>query len=59
MAEPVDYEVLEQHYGDKQYWRGDTRTAEPHVVKHLVDLKILKVKPAPKPEPKKEAKNGG
>ncbi|TXC73960.1 hypothetical protein FSZ31_04360 [Sphingorhabdus soli] len=35
------FKVLREHRGDKQYSEGDTRTAEPSVVAHLVDAGIL------------------
>ncbi|MQU72346.1 hypothetical protein [Sinorhizobium meliloti] len=36
------YDVLRQHYGDKQYLKGDIRQADPGEVKHLVDAGVLK-----------------
>ncbi|MDW9588672.1 hypothetical protein GOA80_21885 [Sinorhizobium meliloti] len=36
------FKVLRQHLGDKQYMPGDTREANPSVVKHLVDAGVLK-----------------
>lgn len=36
------YNVIRQHYGDKQYMPGDTREANPSDVKHLVDAGVLK-----------------
>lgn len=36
------YDVLRQHYGDKQYLKGDTRQADPAEVKHLVDAGVLR-----------------
>lgn len=35
------YKVLRSHYGDKDYKEGDTRTADPNNVRHLVNSKIL------------------
>lgn len=36
-----DYTVTRAHLGDKPYARGDTRTADPRKVKHLVDKGVL------------------
>lgn len=47
----TDYKVLRQHYGDKQYWPGDTRQAEQRDVQHLIDGGTLAA-PAAKAEPK-------
>jgi len=52
-----EFEVIWPHQGDKFYNKGDTRTAHPAVVKHLVDngtLKPKKKKPATKDKPKKK-----
>lgn len=35
------YDVLRQHYGDKQYFKGDQREANEADVKHLVDKGVL------------------
>lgn len=52
-----EYEVLRQHYGDKQYWPGDTREANKTDVQHLLDggtLAQVKAKSEPKPTNKAE-----
>ncbi|HCG3405792.1 TPA: hypothetical protein NJU56_003844, partial [Acinetobacter baumannii] len=36
------YEVLRPHFGDKDYKEGDIRTADPNVVRHLVENKVLR-----------------
>jgi hypothetical protein len=37
-----DYHVLREHYGDKQYARGDIRSASPGDVAHLVQSGVLR-----------------
>lgn len=49
------YEVVRQHLGDKNYFPGDTREAEPADVAHLVPHILQpKVKKEPKPKNKAE-----
>lgn len=36
------YEVLRQHLGDKQYFKGDQRKADEADVKHLIDRGVLR-----------------
>lgn len=36
------FKVLRRHFGDKDYYEGDERTAEPGAVKHLVAQGVLK-----------------
>ena len=36
-----DYKVTRAHLGDKPYARGETRTADPRKVKHLVERGVL------------------
>lgn len=38
----MKFDVLRQHYGDKQYWPGDERDASEADVKHLVESGVLK-----------------
>lgn len=45
------YEVACQHYGDKQYWPGDTREANAADVQHLIKAGVLL-----EPEAKAETK---
>lgn len=45
MAEQ-DFKVIREHYGDKAYAAGDTRTADPNDVKHLVPHVLEPVKKA-------------
>ena len=37
----TEYDVKREHYGDTYYATGDTRTANPSDVKHLVDKGVL------------------
>lgn len=37
------YKVLRRHDGEREYHEGDTRTAEPSDVKHLIDLGVLRL----------------
>ncbi|HHP6393955.1 hypothetical protein [Acinetobacter baumannii] len=37
-----EYEVLRPHFGDRDYKEGDIRTADPNVVRHLVENKVLR-----------------
>lgn len=39
----AEYKVLRRHDGDKEYHAGDTRTADPATVKHLVTLGVLEL----------------
>jgi len=48
----TEYEVLRRHVGDKDYYPGDTRTADSVDVGHLIGT-VLKEKAAPKPKGKK------
>lgn len=48
------FEVLRQHFGDKQYWAGDEREASERDVAHLVKSGVLKEKAAPKVKNKAE-----
>ncbi|MFH4263148.1 hypothetical protein WAJ43_20105, partial [Acinetobacter baumannii] len=41
-AKMKEYEVLRPHFGDKDYKEGDIRTADPNVVRHLVENKVLR-----------------
>lgn len=36
------YDVLRQHFGDKQYFKGDKREANEGDVKHLIDKGVLR-----------------
>lgn len=49
------YEVKRRHFGDRDYFEGDIREAEPAEVKHLVDGGVLAA-PAPTPTPKTKSK---
>ena len=52
-----EYKVLRQHYGDKQYWPGDTREANKNDVQHLIEggtLEAVEAKAAPKAANKAE-----
>lgn len=58
-----DYTVKRAHLGDKPYARGDTRTADPRKVKHLVDKGVLvepdaEAEEAAKREAEEAAKGG-
>lgn len=55
----MDYTVKRDHLGDRPYKVGDTRTAEPYDVRHLVERGILeeKAKPAPKNKSRLAPKN--
>lgn len=48
------FEVLRQHFGDKQYWSGDEREASERDVAHLVKSGVLKAKAEPKVKNKAE-----
>lgn len=52
----MKYQVLRRHLGDKDYYPGDEREAEPRDVAHLVERGILKAvrEKAPEPEAKAE-----
>ena len=57
-----DFKVLRQHQGDKPYATGDTRTADPREVQHLVDAGVLepiktKAEPATKNKAEPAVKN--
>lgn len=41
MADKREYDVLREHEGDRFYKRGETRTARPDDVGHLVRLGVL------------------
>ncbi|WP_206759723.1 hypothetical protein, partial [Acinetobacter baumannii] len=41
-AKMKEYEVLRPHFGDKDYKEGDIRTADPNVVRLLVENKVLR-----------------
>lgn len=50
MADMVEYEVAREHLGDeitddgvvqKHFAKGDTRTADPSIVKHLVGTVLI------------------
>lgn len=48
----MEYTVIRQHYGDKEYFSGDTRTvANEADAKYLINLGLIA-----KPEEKKETK---
>ena len=49
------YRVVRPHLGDKEYVEGDTRTADPRDVAHLVP-QVLEPIAAPKPASKPAAK---
>ncbi|SFV33192.1 hypothetical protein SAMN05216456_1915 [Devosia crocina] len=49
----MKFDVLRQHYGDKQYWPGDVRDASEADVKHLLESGVLKRQKA---EPKTQNK---
>ncbi|WP_404861858.1 hypothetical protein [Georhizobium sp. MAB10] len=50
----MKFEVLRQHYGDKQYQAGDEREADERDVAHLVKSGVLKRKAEPKTQNKAE-----
>lgn len=37
----MQYEVRRQHFGDKMYYAGDIREAEPRDVAHLIKSGVL------------------
>ena len=37
----MQYVVKRQHFGDKQYYAGDVREAEPRDVAHLIKSGVL------------------
>lgn len=37
----MQYEVRRQHFGDKMYYAGDIREAEPRDVTHLIKSGVL------------------
>jgi hypothetical protein len=41
-AKMKEYEVLRPHFGDRDYKEGDIRSADPNVVRHLVENKVLR-----------------
>lgn len=50
MADPIEYEVAREHRGDqitddgivqKDFKKGDTRLADPAIVKHLVGTVLI------------------
>lgn len=43
------YEVIRQHYGDKQYYSGDTRELDDERARELLALGVIRLK-AEKPE---------
>lgn len=62
MAEQMLYRVLREHEGDKSYVTGDTRTADPAVVAHLIPNVLEAIGPAPAenaPRPPRKTKSGG
>lgn len=50
----AQFEVLRQHFGDKQYWPGDVRDASERDVSHLVKAGVLRAKAAPELKNKAE-----
>lgn len=49
----MGYKVLKQHYGDKQYWAGDTREINSELIaKELVKRGLIAEKEAEKPQNK-------
>lgn len=42
------YEVKREHFGEKQYHRGDLREANEIDVKHLIEKGVLVERKAPK-----------
>ena len=50
----MKFDVLRQHYGDKQYMIGDVREATEADVAHLVASGVLKRKSEPKVQNKAE-----
>ena len=38
------FTVVRQHFGDKDYWPGDEREADPATVSHLVQSGVLRLK---------------
>lgn len=49
----MEYQVLKQHYGDKQYWAGDTREIKNETIaKELVKRGLIAEKEAEKPQNK-------
>ena len=50
------FQVLRQHYGDKQYWAGEERELEEGDAKALVEAGTLKAKAEKKVENKAEKK---
>ena len=50
------YRVLEQHFGDKQYWQGDTREMEESEAAELLTMGLLEeINPADEAAAAKEA----
>jgi hypothetical protein len=42
MGDPVVFDVMREHLGDREYKRGETREARAEEVKHLVDGGVLR-----------------
>lgn len=49
----MKYQVLKQHYGDKQYWAGDTREIKNETIaKDLIKRGLISEKTAEVPQNK-------
>lgn len=55
MTEKAEYLVKREHYGDKPYVTGDTRTLARSEAKRLIELGVL-AEPKAKAEAKEEGK---
>lgn len=54
----MKFEVLRQHYGDRQYWQGDERDMSEADAKTLVANGVLrKARPAPRNKAMKAPEN--
>ncbi|SUO95256.1 hypothetical protein [Suttonella ornithocola] len=52
-----EYLVTRQHYGDKQYYAGDTRTVDDDTARYLIDLGVIKAITEEKAEPEHKNKS--
>ena len=46
-----NFKVRRYHIGDKEYFVGDIREADEHVVAHLIPSVLVEIAPEPAPEP--------
>lgn len=59
----MQYQVIQQHFGDKQYWTGETRTVEnKHDAETLINMGLIapldeKAEKTPKNKNGKQPKN--